>query len=350
MPMPAALQALFDNPALKLHTAADLPAAAPGRKTAPHRGAAPINNAAEGGHGDTAGAAGRQAEHEAAAAFRETAGKTAGGVHEVETLLARRQQSLQRLLSVGVLHEWFLQTGQEIKPGAAADGPGGSLWFAPLTLLSVSGDLARQRSGRPYLFFIGELCRPGLQLLRGVLGDDLDKCIFVNAAADADRFWAIDQTLRCPATAAVIADASGCPTVDSRRWLLAAESAGVQGLLARPPWEQHQSSSAVVRWLVRPSLSNTGLPRWRITATRCKVAMHHDDPGPTWVVQWSYGQPQGTENLRNMTPNFNRLSLDGNGSECPADLGHLAVCADDAIAAPHSDNAQSPPRTARRSV
>ena len=72
-------------------------------------------------------------------------------------------------------------------------------------------------------------------------------------AIDQDLLWAIDQSLRSPAVAAVWGP---LPKVDdrwSRRFQLSAESSGCFGLFVRPLSVARQPSWAEVQWLVSPA-------------------------------------------------------------------------------------------------
>jgi hypothetical protein len=68
-------------------------------------------------------------------------------------------------------------------------------------------------------------------------GLSLRRTLVVRAANDRDEMWAIDQSLRCPAVAAVWASLAHLgrklDTQCLRRWQLAAEQSGALGLLIR---------------------------------------------------------------------------------------------------------------------
>ena len=114
------------------------------------------------------------------------------------------------------------------------------------------------------------------------LGVEPENLIVVRAATAADTFWALDQALRCPAVAAVLAwPEAQNGKLDGRtlrRWQLAAEESGTLGLLIRPAAVRHQPSWADVRLLVEPlpgvgHVSNVPDPkrrRLRIHLLRCR--------------------------------------------------------------------------------
>ncbi len=84
------------------------------------------------------------------------------------------------------------------------------------------------------------------------LGIELGRMIVVQAAAEADQAWALDQALRCPAVAAVLAWAARLEGRGFRRLQLAAEQGGGLGLLMRPADALKEPSWADVRFWVEP--------------------------------------------------------------------------------------------------
>ncbi len=76
-------------------------------------------------------------------------------------------------------------------------------------------------------------------------------------AIGQDLLWAVDQSLRCPAVAAVWGP---LPKIDDRwqrRFQLSAEASGSMGLFVRPPALARQPSWSEVQWLVSPSTTGT---------------------------------------------------------------------------------------------
>ncbi len=82
------------------------------------------------------------------------------------------------------------------------------------------------------------------------------RLLVVCAGQRADHDWALDQALRCPAVAAVMAWPEAidgrCEGRILRRLQLAAEAGGSLGLLIRPASVRHEPSWADVRLLVEP--------------------------------------------------------------------------------------------------
>jgi len=116
-----------------------------------------------------------------------------------------------------------------------------------------------------------EFCPPAASRL-GIEPEDL---IVVQAGSEADERWALDQALRSPGVAAVLAWPERLDGRTFRRLQLAAEEGGGLGLLVRPPAARQEPSWADVRLLVEP-LPAGPLPgrkrRLRINLLRCRGA------------------------------------------------------------------------------
>ena len=85
------------------------------------------------------------------------------------------------------------------------------------------------------------------------LGIDLDRLIVVQPASMADNLWALDQSLRCPGVAVVLAWPERLDPKTFRRLQLAAEQGGGLGFLLRPEGARHEPSWADVRLWVEPT-------------------------------------------------------------------------------------------------
>ena len=114
------------------------------------------------------------------------------------------------------------------------------------------------------------------------------RLIVVHPGNKADHSWAMDQTLRCPAVAAVVAWPESLDgKLDGRtfrRLQLAVEQGGGLGLLIRPESVRLQPSWADVRLLVEPLPSTspygrrapcTHGRRIRVVLLRCRGGGHH---------------------------------------------------------------------------
>ncbi len=100
------------------------------------------------------------------------------------------------------------------------------------------------------------------------------RCRQVQEAARQSE-WALDQALRCPHVAAVIAWPQRLDSRVFRRWQLAVEASGCLGLLIRSAEAKREASWADVRLLVSPERTIGPAPRamkWRlqVEVLRCR--------------------------------------------------------------------------------
>ncbi|MDA8232278.1 MAG: hypothetical protein M0006_13145 [Magnetospirillum sp.] len=147
----------------------------------------------------------------------------------------------------------------------AADSAGTA--FAAL----IAGRLA-ERKGRPVLWapVAEDLYPPGL----AAWGLVPERLIVVRAAAEAERLWVMEEALRCPDLACVVAEIAGLDLIAGRRLQLAAEAGRVTGLALHPP-PTRAANAGTTRWRVG------ALPggRWHLALERCRGGM----PGE-WTV------------------------------------------------------------------
>jgi hypothetical protein len=104
------------------------------------------------------------------------------------------------------------------------------------------------------------------------LGIDPEGMIVVQAASQSDNLWALDQALRCPAVAAVLAWPEGLDGRTFRRLQLAAEQGGGLGLFVRPERARHEPSWAEVRLVVEPlpATAPDAPRRLKVQLLRCR--------------------------------------------------------------------------------
>lgn len=171
------------------------------------------------------------------------------------------------------------------------------------TLVEWLGDGPGSGAGMLALRAAREACREGGALVvidpqhqfyppaAAAWGVDLQRTIVVRAAQCEQHHrrkqseWALDQALRCPHVAAVVAWPWQLDNLAFRRWQLAVETSGCLGLLVRPAAAQRESSWADVRLLISPvgqamAIDKPGNPsqaeppalRWRlkIALLRCR--------------------------------------------------------------------------------
>ncbi len=133
----------------------------------------------------------------------------------------------------GSLVEWI----------AAGEGSG-----AGTLALGAAREGCRQGGALVVLDQTGEFYPPAA----AGLGVELERTIVVHARTKADNLWALDQALRCPGVAVVLAWSDRLDAKTFRRLQLAAEQAGGLGLLVRPEQARREPSWAEVRLLVEP--------------------------------------------------------------------------------------------------
>ncbi len=98
-------------------------------------------------------------------------------------------------------------------------------------------------------------------------GIDLEKVVLVRPQSDVDALWAVDQALRTPAVAAVVADVERIDDRAARRMQLAAEQGGGLALLLRPASARRGPSWADIQWMVRSLPSQDARPTQNVAHT-----------------------------------------------------------------------------------
>ncbi len=106
-------------------------------------------------------------------------------------------------------------------------------------------------------------------------GIDLEQTIVIRPTSEADELWAIDQAIRSPDVAAVLAWPAKLDGFTFRRLQLAAEASGAVGLLVRPARAHREPTWAAARLMVSPLPSaaekEDELPtRWRLKVSVLK--------------------------------------------------------------------------------
>jgi protein ImuA len=134
-----------------------------------------------------------------------------------------------------------------------------------------------------------DLFAPGLS----ALGLPPERLIVVRVSARDARLWALEEALRSPGLAAVLAEVDRLTLTQSRRLQLAAEAKGVTAFLLRPPAACEAPSAAVTRWRITalPDAAKLeaaprlwGPPRWQIELFRCRGGRTG-----AWAVAWREG-------------------------------------------------------------
>lgn len=109
-------------------------------------------------------------------------------------------------------------------------------------------------------------------------GIDLDKVVLVRPQSDVDALWAVDQSLRTPAVAAVVADVERIDDRAARRMQLAAEQGGGLALLLRPASARRGPSWADIQWMVRALVADANSVRTApVTLPSPAITSHNQD-------------------------------------------------------------------------
>lgn len=179
-------------------------------------------------------------------------------------------------------------------PANLGFGPGVHELLAQSPLLAVCVGLAawdqRQPGDGPLglAVWIGRRCWPYPPAIAHDPTNLLGRSVFVDPPTREDRLWAIDQALRSPAVATVVADGRGLTMAASRRLQLACEAGGAMGLLSRPLHERSELSAATTRWLVQPEPAHepeSCEPAWTIELLRRKGLRPIVEGARRWTVR-----------------------------------------------------------------
>lgn len=187
-----------------------------------------------------------------------------------------------RRLEAGLLVEWLSDgEGRGAATLAVLLARAASAWTNRLVVVDDSGLPSNERprlkvqpdtrpcSAKPSW---GSSSRFYLPAVVGWSGAAAWEVVVVRAEREADRLWALEQALRCPAVAVVLARVGRVSSVVLRRLQLAAEATGGLGLLLRPASVKVEPSWAAVRFEVQsvPECTSEFGRRLRVTRLYCR--------------------------------------------------------------------------------
>jgi len=116
--------------------------------------------------------------------------------------------------------------------------------------------------------------------------------IFIDLQKEREVLWAVDEALKCPAVAAVVAEVREMDFVTSRRLQLAVERSGTTGFILRSGIRNLNATAATARWKISPlpsqpidDLPGIGYPKWRVSLLKVR----NGKPG-VWDLQWRDGR------------------------------------------------------------
>jgi len=124
---------------------------------------------------------------------------------------------------------------------------------------------------------------PALQ----AFGVEADKLIVIDLPKEKDRLWAMEEALKCPGLAAVIAELKELDFTSSRRLQLAVEQSRVTGFVIRHSLHT-VTTACVTRWKICASgsalpgnLPGVGFPSWNVSLLKVR----NGRPG-VWQIEW----------------------------------------------------------------
>lgn len=126
-------------------------------------------------------------------------------------------------------------------------------------------------------------------------------------ATEQDLLWAIDQSLRCSAVAAVWGP---LPKIDDRwqrRFQLSAESSGAMGLFVRPLSVARQPSWSEVQWLVSPGTVSRS-KRCRSAKTADPTRTTHNQYTNDFDVRLNLVRCRGTHGGKSISISINTVT------------------------------------------
>lgn len=133
-----------------------------------------------------------------------------------------------------------------------------------------------------------QLFPPGLK----AFGISPDRVIFIDLQRERDVLWAIEESLKCSAVTAVVAELKEISLTESRRLQLAVEKSRVTGFLHRCNPQKINHIASVSRWEISPIISHleagvpgVGYPRWNVELQKIR----NGKPG-SWQLEWSAGR------------------------------------------------------------
>lgn len=125
----------------------------------------------------------------------------------------------------------------------------------------------------------------------GLAGLDLPphRLVMVRAGKGPQALWAMEEGLRCPALAGVLAELWRIEPTAARRLQLAAGTAGIPALVLN---HGDAIAPAVTRWRAgaaasQPDAGGVGMWRWHLDLLRCRgLSPGEQGMVAQWVVEW----------------------------------------------------------------
>jgi protein ImuA len=179
----------------------------------------------------------------------------------------------QKTFPLSALHEFFCTTEEEATASAGF-------------ISGLLSSILHSCGAAVWINTSGAIHPPGLTFF----GVAPQQVIFLQLKKEKDVLWALEETLKCGAVAAVVGEMKDLNFTASRRFQLATEKSGVTCLVLRRNSKQG-TTTAVTRWQITPlpsrlnDLPGVGYPRWKVHLLKVR----NGQPG-SWDIEWVNGR------------------------------------------------------------
>lgn len=116
-----------------------------------------------------------------------------------------------------------------------------------------------------------------------------DRIVFINASAQRDLLWIIEETLKCEGITLVVGEIKELGFTESRRLQLAVERSGVTGLVHRHKPRSENAVACTSRWKItsRPSIVYDDLPGMGYSCWDVELLKVRNGRPGSWQIGWS---------------------------------------------------------------
>jgi len=153
---------------------------------------------------------------------------------------------------------------------------------------ALAGNLMQRGGACIWISVARTLFPPSLK----TFGIEPDRVIFIDLQRIKDALWTLEEALKCPGIAAVIAEIPEISFTQSRRLQLVVEQSKVTGFILRTSARAASTTACVTRWKITslPSdpfeeLPGIGFPKWKLELLR----MRNGKPG-VWEAEMRNGK------------------------------------------------------------
>ncbi|WP_199117777.1 ImuA family protein [Pedobacter sp. ASV28] len=129
-------------------------------------------------------------------------------------------------------------------------------------------------------------------------GIDPERIVFLDLHRQKDILWCIEESLKCEALTAVVAEIREVDFSQSRRLMLAVERSGVSGFIHRHQPLKENTIACTTRWRISPlstvsseGLPGIGYPRWDVQLLKVR-----NGKPSAWQIEWSEGNFEQFDN------------------------------------------------------